>query len=375
MTMNYLIVNLPPNEDNSYKIFYNVNIYDHLLDSLANIVTNHQIVIITDSNVAKYYLASLVLLLQKHGYQVLPLIIKAGESSKTAKTKQYLESQMFEHNINRSALLIALGGGVVGDISGYIASTYMRGINYIQIPTSLLAMIDSSIGGKTGINNKYGKNLIGSFYQPKLVLIDNNFLTTLPRKHIKNGIIEAIKIFLTFDKEYFYYIYDNIHQIYSNIDLINKIIIRAVELKKQIVELDQKDNNIRASLNFGHTIGHAIEQVSHYKILHGYAVGIGIIIEATIAHKLQKLNKKELDIIYDLIVNKLKIDIKILQKYDIQAIINAMYRDKKTNHNAINFILLQSIGKIANSSDTSIVTSVSEVIIREGLDQSQTVQY
>jgi 3-dehydroquinate synthase len=361
--MQSIHVNLRNIQDNSYQIIYDIKIYDYLINILFSITTNKQIIIITDVNVAKYHLNGLEQLLKKNHYIVLSLVIKPGEKSKNAKTKAYLEEQMFLHNINRQALLIAFGGGVIGDLTGYLASTYMRGIKYIQIPTTLLAMIDSSIGGKTAINNKYGKNLIGTYYQPKCVIIDTNFLLTIPKKHITNGIIEAIKIFLTFDKEYFYYLHQNIKSIYSNYNILNKIIIRAIELKKHIIEIDEKDKNIRSALNFGHTIGHAIENITQYRILHGYSVALGIIIESRISNKLNKLSNKDLLIIEDLILNKLKMNFSFLSKYKIDDIINIIYLDKKNTQNQINCILLKAIGQISKSKDDKITTTITKDII------------
>jgi 3-dehydroquinate synthase len=360
--MHYLVVNIKSISSN-YKIYYDISI-NQLAEVLECIVTNKQIVIVTDTNVAKFYLAKLVDLLSYHQYQVLPIIIPHGEKSKNIKTKEFIEKKMFENNIHREALLIAFGGGVVGDIGGFVASTYMRGIKYIQIPTTLLAMIDSSIGGKTAINNKYGKNLIGSYYQPKLVFGDISFLSTLSKKHIKNGIIEAIKIFLTFDKEYFYYIYNNIDKLYRlDNSFIYKVIFRAIELKKQVIECDEKDGNTRLSLNFGHTIGHAIEKITNYKLLHGYGVAIGIIIEAMMSVELNYLDKDDFLIIVDLIKNKLKINLDILSNYPIGDIIATMYLDKKVSNNKISCVLLQSIGQIAINKDGCVLTEINQDVI------------
>lgn len=370
MMMKHINVNLKNIQDNSYQIFFNVKLHDHLINILANITTNKQIVIITDNNVAKYHLNVLENLLQRNNYQVISLIIQAGESAKSTKIKEYLETKMFQDNINRQALVIAFGGGVIGDLAGYLASTYMRGIKYIQIPTTLLAMIDSSVGGKTAINTKFGKNLIGTYYQPKCVFIDTDFLLTLPKKHITNGIIEAIKIFLTFDKISFFNLYDNIHKIYdTNHTFVKEIIYRAVELKKNIIEIDEKEQNLRAALNFGHTIGHAIETISKYKILHGYSVANGILIEAKIANKLNILSIHDLNIIENLIINKLKIKSNHLKKYNIAEMINIIYLDKKNTQSQIYCVLLESIGKIAKTIDNKIITPITKDIIIQVLNE------
>lgn len=252
---------------------------------------------------------------------------------------------MFEKKVNKDSLVIALGGGVIGDLSGFIASTYMRGIKYIQIPTSLLAMVDSSVGGKTGINTEFGKNLIGSYYQPLFVFINVNNLYTLSKKHIINGLIEAIKIFILFDKEYFEYTFNNLKDI-LNLDykVITNIINRAIQLKIKVIELDEKEEYLRMALNLGHTIGHAIENASNYKFLHGYAVGVGILIESEISLKLGNLSMKDFIKIRSLLskLNIYKEDIDKLNKDDI---INSIFLDKKIRNNTIKCIQVKEIGE------------------------------
>lgn len=356
--MTIININLLNHQDDSYKIYLDTNI--DFLTILKEHFINKTIVIITDKNVANIYLESLKSIL-KNDYEVLDLIIAPGEKSKNSKVKEHLESQMFKNKINRDSLIIALGGGVIGDLSGFIASTYMRGIKYIQMPTTLLAMVDSSVGGKTAINNRFGKNLIGSYYQPTLVFIDINTLHTLSKRHIINGLVEAIKIFILFDREYFEYTLNNISNI-LNLDftIISNIIKRAIILKAKVVELDCKEDNLRMVLNLGHTIGHAIETISNYKFLHGYAVGIGILIESEIAVKFGHLAKIDFIKIKQLF-SKLDIHKEDINKLDKNQIISSIFFDKKIRNHIIKCIQIKQIGIIARD-DIILDVNVEQIL-------------
>lgn len=345
--------------DNSYPIFIGASLANDFIDILKNHYEGRQIVLVSDKRIPSSHVDKLIEQLQGAGYYVLAISLRLNEALKNNKTKQRVEAQMFEHKIMRNCLCIALGGGVIGDIVGYLASTYMRGVKYMQIPTTLLSMLDSSVGGKTGINTKYGKNLIGSFYQPKLVFMDMDFLDSLPKKQLINGLIEAIKIFLTFDKEAFQYLVENIDNIlaYDKVVLQN-IIEKAVALKAYVVENDEHEANLRMVLNFGHTIGHGIELVSKYKIMHGIAIAIGIIVESYLAVRLGKLAKEDFIIIEQLMC-KLGINIDIIEQFDMAEIANATLLDKKNiEAGTAKYVLLNEIGKIAYT-DSMVATSVS----------------
>ena len=309
------------------------------------------IVIITDSNTKKLYAKKLFNILKKQGYKVILLDFPAGEKSKNYIIKQNLEEKMLKHSCDRSTLCLALGGGVVGDLAGFIAATYMRGIKYIHIPTTLLAMVDSSIGGKTGINLAQGKNLIGAFWQPKAIVMDLDCLKTLDYKQSKNGIMEILKIFLVCDKKYFLFFLKNKEKIVNmDKEIIQKLILRAVKLKCNIIKKDEKENNIRKILNFGHTIGHALESASNYDILHGEAVGLGMLVEAKISEDLGLLNNKDFDIIKNILLY-FGISGEKLRKYDInndiiiKKLIKKTKLDKKALNKQVNYILLTHIGQ------------------------------
>lgn len=307
--------------------------------------TYSRIVIITDNIVKKYYGSKLNILLKTAGYDSLLLSFPAGEKYKNNKTKQKIEDKMLACSCDRAILIVALGGGVVGDIAGFIAATYLRGVPYLQIPTTLLAMVDSSIGGKTGVNTNYGKNLIGVIYQPECVLADIALLKTLTYKHKINGLVEAIKMFLTHDTNAFYYTVTNLQQIIRGEELIlQNLINRAIEIKAGVVARDEKEQGERNLLNFGHTIGHALEKLSNYKLLHGFAVAYGILVEANISYLFGLLCFKELLEITDLMA-KLGFYGKDLTKYQINKVLQATNYDKKSSFNKVRYSLLKKIGK------------------------------
>lgn len=336
-------VNIPIHKTASYPIL----IGTHLLKKITWIPKNYsQIVIITDSKVKKYFADSFIKLLKIKNHKVLLLSFPSGEKSKSIHTKNKLEEKMLKGMCDRNTLIVALGGGVVGDLSGFIAATYMRGIDYIQIPTTLLAMVDSSIGGKTGIDTPQGKNLIGAFWQPKAVISDIACLHTLPKKHLINGLIEALKVFLIQDTKSFNYFKNNIDGILQGDSAkLMYIVEKAAQIKIDVVQKDEKDNNLRAILNFGHTIGHALELITNYKLLHGHAVGYGILIEAKMAELMGLLSSKHYFII-ESILDKLTISRQDIRKWDINKIIEATRLDKKAKKGKIHYILLKDIGAV-----------------------------
>lgn len=306
----------------------------------------NQVVIVTDNTVKKWYVAPLIETLKKQYHNVLLLSIPAGEKSKTREMKESLENQMLRHRCTRDTLCIALGGGVVGDLTGYLASTYMRGLPYIQIPTTLLSMVDSSVGGKTGINTRYGKNLIGAFWQPQCVVVDVSCLATLPKKHLINGLVESLKMFLTFEATSFYAAQNDLEKILQKDEAsLTRIIHRSVKLKAVVVSQDEKEMHQRMVLNFGHTIGHALETLSQYRMLHGFAVGLGILVEANIAQACGFLDLEAYQRIRTTF-GKLGITGRALRAFDVDAVIQATKLDKKVSHGSVNYVLLNGIGRV-----------------------------
>lgn len=359
-----LTVNLPAQKSYSYPILIGTNLLNDWQQWLNNYSTSNQIVIISDDIVANLYGNRFCKSLNEAGFTASIFQFPHGESSKTSTTKAQLEEQLFQKKYDRHILCLALGGGVVGDLAGYIASTYMRGIDYVQIPTSLLAMVDSSVGGKTAINNNYGKNLVGTFYQPKAVIMDLNLLDSLPNTHIISGLFEVIKIFLTYDQEYYHLFKDNLQNI-LNLDkkILIKIIKRAVSIKAFIVSIDEHEENLRMILNFGHTVGHAIEKLTNYTLLHGYAVGLGMLVEAKIAQLLGYLSKDDYNEVAN-ILTRLEIKSSMIKDYSINNLLINMRSDKKNKDNQINMVLLTKIGEVQHIDNVVAFTVEENIIIK-----------
>lgn len=362
-----ILVKLPAKKAYHYPIYIGQNLLDDYVKWLEPIVASKKIVIITDEVVCKLYARNFAAILEDQGYDVLLLSFAPGEQSKSYSNLEYLLDEMLQYKCDRHSLCIAFGGGVVGDITGFTASIFMRGIRYIQIPTTVLSMIDSSVGGKTAINSKYGKNLIGAFYQPNAVVMDISLIESLPQDQLINGLIEAIKIFLTSDAEYFDYANANLNDIINKDHTkLVKIIKRAVSLKAYVVEKDEKEENLRMILNFGHTVGHAIEKLSQYKIAHGYAVALGILVEAKISFLSGKLNHEHY-ILIENILAKLDITQKQLLSFTAMDIITAMLGDKKNKSGNIYMVVLASIGEVSQSNEGKFATIVSTDIIAQAL--------
>ena len=320
---------------------YNIYI-ENSFDRLKDLdIRYNNIFIISDENVDKYYLKSIVNIFQHKNISFF--VINSGEESKNLNTIYDIYTKIVYNFIDRKSLIISLGGGVVGDIAGFVASTYMRGIDYIQIPTTLLSMVDSSIGGKTGVDFLGKKNIIGSFYNPKLVYINLETLETLPQNEFENGMAEIIKHAYILDKEYLKYIIDNKEEIYNkDKDILANLIYKSCQIKSKIVSLDEKEIGIREILNFGHTFGHAIETESNFKIMHGKAISYGIIASMYISFKRGYINFEDIDR-----AKKLLRYFNLYQKMsiNIENIYNHMIYDKKNNNKKIRLIILEEISK------------------------------
>ena len=272
-------------------------------------------------------------------------LIQQGEKAKSIDTVIEICDKMAMMHFDRSSTVFAVGGGVVGDTAGFVASIFMRGIDYFQYPTTLLAMVDSSIGGKTGVNLSSGKNLIGRIHQPKAVIVDVSFLDTLPQREINASLAEAIKYGFIYDRELFNYIVENISDILSgkNPTVLKKIILRSCEIKSEVVSMDVNEDNIRMILNFGHTIGHALEGYFEYKkLLHGEAILYGMKCALYLSHTLGNLNEKD----YHASLNALSaFTLPAIDLKDKGSIIEFVKRDKKFRESQIRFVLISEIGK------------------------------
>ena len=325
----------------------NVNISKILIDNdlisncgqfILSVISPCKVMIIIDANIAKLYIDTIKTQLTKLNFKIKIFIIKSEEQSKCIKMANKIYEILSLNFMSRSDAIIAIGGGVITDIAGFVASTYNRGMNLIYIPTSLLAQIDAAIGGKNGINSKYGKNLIGTFYHPRLILIDPIALKTLPKNELNCGIAEAIKYGCIKDKKLF-----EILENQNFKDSIYEIIHRSILVKKELVEKDEFDLGDRMLLNFGHTIGHALEKLYNYeKISHGQAISIGMNIITKIS--------ESLGLTQNTTANRL---FAICKKYSLptksdlspEKIVEIILRDKKILNNYLNLILLKNIGE------------------------------
>lgn len=333
--------NLLINTTHSYNVVINRNIINMLDSHIKSICNAKKITIITDSNVAPLYLDKLLYCLENSDYEVNKIIIPAGESSKNISVLEKIYLELSKSYISKSDLLISLGGGVVTDLCGFVASTYLRGIKCIHIPTSLIAQVDAAIGGKTAVNLSTGKNLVGSFYQPSSVLIDPEFLSTLPTSELSSGMAEVIKYALIKNKDLFDKIYAYSGNILNN-KFIDDVIFECVKIKKELVERDEFDGKERMLLNFGHTIGHAIEKYFNYsKYSHGQAVSLGMLEIIKLGTKIKITNPA-----------CLKKALNILQKYNLPTELNVplnelfdlILLDKKNIDGKLNLVFIKDIG-------------------------------
>jgi len=358
--MQTLVVNLQP----SYTIYLAHDllktslIFDHYRH------LGHRFVIITDDQLAATSGQSLQDNLATQGLNCALFSFPTGEEHKTRETKQYLEDSLLKQQYGRDTCIIALGGGVVTDIAGFVAATYCRGVPILYIPTTLLAMVDASIGGKTAVNTPYGKNLIGTFSQPKAVFIDTVTLETLPEKEWKNGVVEMIKHALIADEKIFKQLSDKRSQLNpEHPEFLLEMIAASCAIKKFIVEQDEKEAGMRQLLNFGHTIGHAIEILENYKIGHGEAVAIGILVESYISVKKGFLNQEIFEQI-EKIFQDYQLPLATCAFQNPEKFKQALILDKKTLANQVQYVLLDGIGK-PHMENQRYVMPIPEAILDE----------
>ena len=341
-----------PLKENSYEVIVGTNIINKYKNKIFSTIKNaKKIFIVTDTKIKKLHLKKLIQIISRK-YTVKTLVIKPGEKMKDIKTINKILTILLKNKISRNDAIFALGGGVIGDISGFLASVTLRGIRLIHFPTTLLAQVDSSIGGKTGVNSPYGKNLIGTFYQPNLVICDTIFLSTLPKRELIAGYAEVIKYGIINDKNFFNWLNKNTKKLLNtnSFEMI-KAIKRSVEIKKEFIMKDEKDlNNKRALLNFGHTFAHSLENCTKYSkiLLHGEAVSIGICMASKLSNNLGFLSLNNYLKIKNIFYNfGLPIDLAFLKKIKIQKkqVMQNMIYDKKNLSGKLNFILCKDIGK------------------------------
>ena len=328
--------------------------YDITIDVLPQLTFDTHVVIVTNPTISGLHLDRL--LAHISAPQLHVVTIPDGETYKTLETVESILNECFEYRLDRKSLLIAFGGGVIGDMTGFAASLYQRGIDFIQIPTTLLSQVDASVGGKTGVNTRYGKNLIGSFYQPKAVYIDPYFLHTLPSREFAAGVAEIVKMAVMFDASYFAFLEK---ADFRDEATLKEIIKKSVELKAWVVNQDEKEAGIRAVLNYGHTFGHVVENETQYETyLHGEAVAIGMVMANALAVELGLLSQDEADRVKALL-QKASLPVKYVIK-DVDDFYEHFFLDKKSARGSIKFILPEGLGHhtMLSGLDESVVKKV-----------------
>lgn len=349
--------------ENSYDIYIVKDFDDELKKFIEGANFSKTMMIVTDTNVDKI-LKNLPLTAFDYfdGKKSKTFVIPAGEKSKSLKLAEDIYTAAIESGLDRKSAIFAIGGGVVGDLTGFVAATYLRGVPFVQIPTSLLAQVDSSVGGKVAVNHKLGKNLIGAFYQPKAVFIALDMLKTLPEREIKSGLGEIVKYGVISDPELFAYLEENAQKILNlDDDVMEHVIARSCEIKADVVSKDEKESGLRRILNFGHTMAHAIEEATGYsKYAHGEAVAIGMIGAAHISRSLGRIDEATFERLQNLI-DELGM-VSRAENCDVDEMFKAIFRDKKTINGKINWVLMDSIGKV------SIVNDVPDDVVRSAFN-------
>jgi 3-dehydroquinate synthase len=332
--------------ERSYEIIIQAGLLARLGRKLKEQGVRGKVGIVTDGNVARHYLKHLLETIKRLDIEPVPIILVPGERSKTFKTVAQILDVLARHRFERSSLLLALGGGVVGDLAGFAASIYQRGIPYMQVPTTLVAQVDSSVGGKTGVDHRLGKNLIGSFYQPRAVWIDPSTLHTLPTREWIAGLAEVIKYGIIADKSFFVYLRRHMSELRRQTPrIIASVVKRSCEIKAEVVAADERESDRRRILNYGHTIGHALEALGGYEsLIHGEAVGIGLVQEAELAC-FQKICSRTL-------VEEIRGIVKEaglrdgMPRWTSQRIWKAMLYDKKVSEGRVIGVWPEHIGQV-----------------------------
>jgi len=345
--MNTETVNL---KDRSYPIFIGKGASQEP-EALIDRVKGSDVAIISDEVVAPLYLNQLLEGLPEKN--IITYVLPKGEQEKKLKTVHKIIDHLLQNGFGRDATLISLGGGVVCDITGFVASVFMRGVSVIQIPTTLLAQVDASVGGKTGVNHSLGKNLIGSFYQPSAVVCDTAFLSTLDPKEMSDGLAEIIKYGLIYDRDFFVWLQTNISNILEQDRAsLRHAVQRSCQIKAEIVAQDEREQSIRAILNFGHTFGHAIENQTGYdQWSHGQAIAAGMVLASKLSAKMSLISEEDVELIKDILLRAgLPVEPPKISTHDF---VDAMKADKKVKARVIQLVLLKEIGSAFLTADYS----------------------
>lgn len=336
-------VDLPRND---YDILIGSDIDDNIVATVKKFNLSEEVMVVSDSNVGKIYAAETCEMLKSAGLTPTTYLIPAGEKSKSLAMAESVITRAIDAGLDRHSAIFALGGGVVGDLAGFVAATYMRGIPFFQMPTSLLAQVDSSVGGKVAVNHSMGKNLIGAFYQPLAVFVNLHCLGTLPKRELHTGLGEVIKYGVIYDADFFEFLEKHADDILSmEQSSIAHIVKRSCEIKADVVAKDERDNGLRGILNFGHTIGHAIEKETHYtRYNHGEAVAIGMIGAAELSRLLGLCDESSVKRVASL-VERLHLPTRA-EGCELAPMMRDILRDKKTVNGNVHWVLVNEIGRV-----------------------------
>lgn len=341
----------------SYDILVGSGLLDKAGKYVADACKGKSAAIITNERIGNLYAGWVVSNLESAGIRASVTTVPAGERYKTLRTVARIYEKFVDQKLDRGGIVIGLGGGVVGDMAGFAAATYMRGVDFVQIPTSLLAQVDASVGGKTGVDLSRGKNLVGAFHQPRLVLIDISTLATLPKCEFRSGLAEVIKHGIIRDGEYFYFVERNMSAILRlKPDILKPTVERSCEIKADVVRQDERESGLRRILNFGHTVGHAVESLTGYRVYkHGEAVAVGMVTAALVS---RERGTAEPDLI-DQIVSILQaagLPYKLPDGISHHEIVSAMGLDKKVSQGRLHAVLVDKIGSAYVADDVSSET-------------------
>ena len=341
--MSEIRVNLP-------EVSYVIKVGSGLLESLGAAVAScgspTGVLVVSNPTVARHYGARVLASLKSSEIRAETATVPAGERYKTLNTVRKIYDSMLDAGIDRGGAVVALGGGVIGDMAGFAAATYMRGIPVYQVPTTLLAQVDASVGGKTGVDLPQGKNLVGAFHQPGAVIIDITTLRTLPARELRCGLAEVVKHGIIRDQEFFHFLGSHSSDLLArHADALDYAVVRSVEIKRDVVQQDERESGLRAILNYGHTIGHAIEVLTGYSSYkHGEAVAIGMVTEALLAECEGIAQKGTARAVYDML-KRMRLPVELDDSLEAADIAEAMQRDKKTLGGRIRFALPEDVGR------------------------------
>lgn len=332
----------------SYPIYIGTDLLKRIGTFFRRHEVSKKIVVITDTTVARLYLRLVTSGLQRSGFIVYPVVIPSGESQKNLQRAERIFTQLLKWNIDRSGTIVALGGGVIGDLAGFVAATYQRGIAFVQIPTTLLAQVDSSVGGKVGVNHALAKNMIGAFYQPKFVLADTSVLKTLPRREIVCGLGEVIKYGIILGSKFFSFTEKSMKKaLHADADILQTMVKQSCQLKAFVVSRDERESGLRAILNFGHTVGHALERAGRYSSLkHGEAILYGMVAETFIAHSRSMISAAAKERIERCIAG-IHLPKLSSSNFSFALLVKTMMMDKKSKDGKIRMVLPYEIGKVS----------------------------